>query len=99
MNYTRMIKGASTELTYKVIMSYLYLTWDIEVYEPFKQRRLWGLLPEKLAYRYVYSYDSDDAYDVTRYNKNLTPKQVQKYAENAVRSYEEHKLAWEVHKE
>jgi hypothetical protein len=88
MSYTRMIKGARTELTYKVVVK-RWLWWEAFVYEPYKRRRWWGLLPDALAYRHVYTDDNVSLKDY------LKPDEIQSIAERTVRKYEDHKLAWE----
>jgi hypothetical protein len=92
-----MIKGTHTSLTYKV-QPYRYLnSWlRAEVYEPYmRKKRFFGLMPARLAYRYV--YDTGPQGEIMVNSGGVTPDQYLRVANRAVVLYEEYKLAWEAH--
>jgi hypothetical protein len=91
MANVRMLKGKNTELTYRVEVRSGWISWECHVYEPYMKRRLWGLLPDVLAYRHVYKSDRGPICDY------IKPVDIQSFAERTLRDYESHKLAWEAH--
>lgn len=91
----RMIKGKRTALTYKV-KPYYHLTYWLraEVYEPYMKRPFFGLLPARLAYRFV--YDAGRGCEIRAHNPPL-PEDIQRICELSVDHYERWKLSWEKH--
>ncbi len=91
-----MVKGTKTSLTYRVMPYYYFSSWLMaQVYEPYmKPKRLFGLIPARLAYRHV--FNSGEAGQVRlKVCGHATPDEIRRAVEKAVELYEAYKIAWE----
>lgn len=86
------VKGILTHLTYQVEIYEYFGSWRCEVRRPvLKPARLWGLIPARIKYEKPF----DCGRNAEVWAHQLTPSEIARLGQLAVKYYESWKLAWE----